>query len=91
MHIVSIRISLHPTAIEPKTISIPFLFSRSGELTGGYDNPNEEYTPPDDSYTQPTGYTSGGPVGYGSEVDDKEIVAVKQNRQYYHAHNVLCH
>ena len=30
-------------------------------------------------------------MGYGSEVDDKEIVAVKQNRQYYHAHNVLCY
>ena len=82
---------LLPTAIEPKTISIPFLFSRSGELTGGYDNPNEEYTPPDDGYAQPTGYTSSGPVGYGSEADGKEIVAVKQNRQNYYAHNVFCY
>ena len=85
-----IAFNLLPTTIEPKTFFIHFLFSRSGELTGGYDNPNEEYTPPDDGYAQPTGYTSGGPVGYGSEADGKEIVAVKQNRQNYYAHNVFC-
>ena len=83
--------NLLPTTIEPKTFYIHFLFSRSGELTGGYDNPNEEYTPPDDGYAQPTGYTSSGPVGYGSEADGKEIVAVKQNRQNYYAHNVFCY
>ena len=80
MHLVS-KHKLFPTTIDPMTFSIHFLFSRSGELTGGYDNPNEEYTLPDDGYAQTTGYTSGGPVGYGSEVDDKEIVAVMQNRQ----------
>ena len=72
--------NLLATTIQPKTFPIHFLFCRSGELTGGYDIPNEEYAPPDDGYTQPTGYTSGGQVGYGSEADGKEIVAVKQNR-----------
>ena len=71
-----IAFTLLPTTIEPKTFSIHFLLSRSGELTGGYDNPNEEYTPPDDGYTQPTGYASGVQVGYGSDADGKEIVAV---------------
>ena len=79
--IVKCTYNLLPTTIEPKTFSFYFLFSRSGELTATqYDNPNEGYTPPDDSYTQPTGYSSGGQVGYGSEADGKEIVAVKQNR-----------
>ena len=69
---------LPPAVIKIKTFSLHFSFSRSGELTGGYDDPNEEYTPPHDSYIQPTGYTSTGSVGYGSEADGKEIVAVKK-------------
>ena len=83
---VSLQDNLWQYFVEPEEFSI--LNTNSNKLIGltyenaeGYDNPNAEYTPPDDSYSQPTGYTSGVPVGYGSDADGKEIVAVKQNRQ----------